>query len=208
MSDINMRVLYAAEDAFWLNVFEGSLNGLQQDGVIAGWECSDVSTRSVRSAEGRNDGWYREGDELVCVLISQHFFASEFSDGLEMEQLLERHEDGELVLVPILLHDIDWRRTSFSLLRMLGEQAPYAVRWSSALHDFVALPEAIQRATELYSAHTKPAITTAPDFASAQQMVRKLLLANCQQEMAEKERERPDTIQPSAQGDEAASAMK
>ncbi|WP_126598901.1 hypothetical protein [Dictyobacter aurantiacus] len=200
-----MRVLYAVEDAFWLNVLNGSLKELQQRGMIAGWECYDLSARSSRSAEDRNDGWYREGDALVCVLISQHFFASEFSDGLEMEQLLECHEDGELVLVPVLLHDIDWRRTSFSLLRLLGEQAPYVVRWSSALHDFVALPEAMQRAIKLYRAHTPPAATTTPDFATGQQMVRKLLLANCQQEMAEKERERQDIIQLSAQ---SSTAMK
>ncbi|GHO85926.1 hypothetical protein [Dictyobacter formicarum] len=192
--NIKIRVLYVTEDIFWLNVFKVHLKELAQQGLIAGWECCDIS---VSPADSHGEGSYAGDDALVCVLISQHFFASEFSDGLEMEQILERHEDGDIVLVPVLLHGVDWRQNSFVLLHTLGLQAPYAIHWSDAQHDFVGLPEAIQSAIELYHTHT-PVATTAPDFSTSQQMVRKLLLANCLLELTEGAR--TDRIQKDTPG--------
>lgn len=192
--NINIRVLYVAEDIFWLNILKDSLKKLQQRGLIVGWECYDISAE--RGDKQRDDSSIGE-EELVCLLISQHFFASEFSDGLEMERLLERHEDGDIVLIPVLLHDIDWRQTSFALLHILSLQAPYVIHWSDARHDFVQMPEAIQSAIELYHTHT-PVVTAAPDFDASQQMVRKLLLANCLQELTKEGR--TDCIQQDIAG--------
>ncbi|GCE21777.1 hypothetical protein [Dictyobacter kobayashii] len=119
--NIKICVLYATEDTSLLDIFIVQLQELKRTGLIAGWECRAISAECVASPATFA---YSEEVVLICPLLSAHFFASEFSDGLELENILERHEDGEIVLVPVLLHNFDWKQNSFSMLRTLGLHAP------------------------------------------------------------------------------------
>jgi tetratricopeptide (TPR) repeat protein len=52
--------------------------------------------------------------DLILLLISADFIASDYCYGKEMTLALERHQRGEARLVPVLLHPCDWESAPFS----------------------------------------------------------------------------------------------
>ena len=58
--------------------------------------------------------WEREIDiqlntaNLILLLISPPFIASEYCYTVEMQRALERHQSGTARVIPILLRSVDW----------------------------------------------------------------------------------------------------
>lgn len=67
--------------------------------------------------------------DLVFLLISSYFLASDYCYGKEMTQALARHEAGTCCVIPILLRPVYWKDTPFSKLQMLPTDARPVTNW-------------------------------------------------------------------------------
>ncbi len=68
---------------------------------------------------------------IVILLISPHFLASNYCYGKEMKRALERHEAGTCRVVPILVRSTYCEDEPFSHLQMLPTDAKAITRWSN-----------------------------------------------------------------------------
>jgi hypothetical protein len=81
---------------------------------------------------------YLESAELILLLISPAFLDSDYCYDIEMKRAMERHENGEVRVIPVLLRPVDWEGAIFSKLQCLPTDARPVTSWSDrdmALHD-------------------------------------------------------------------------
>ena len=98
-------ISYAHEDEPLRQQLEAHLSLLRRQGLIADWHDCQILA---------GEEWARDIDEhletasLILLLISPDFLASEYCYGVEMRRALERHQNDEVQVMPILLRPVDW----------------------------------------------------------------------------------------------------
>jgi subtilisin family serine protease len=119
-------VSYAHEDDSYREQLDISLAPLRRDKlIIATW-----NDREILAGEE----WEREIDEklnsadIILLLVSRYFFASDYISEHELPLALERHKSGSAVVVPILLRVSDWESSLGELQAVPGGGKP-VLRW-------------------------------------------------------------------------------
>jgi hypothetical protein len=68
--------------------------------------------------------------DVILLLISPDFIASEFCWSKEMKRAMERHEAGEARVIPVLLRPVDdWQSSPFGKLKTLPKDGLAATEW-------------------------------------------------------------------------------
>jgi TIR domain len=58
-----------------------------------------------------------ESSQIILLLISANFLASNYCYEKEMQRAIERHNNGTSVVIPVILHPCDWQTAPFGKLR-------------------------------------------------------------------------------------------
>ena len=97
---------YAHEDEPLLKTLKKYLTPMQRLGLIAIWYDRDISAGTE---------WAQEISEklntaqIILLLVSPDFMASDYCYGVEMKRALERHQRKEARVIPVILRQIDWQ---------------------------------------------------------------------------------------------------
>ena len=70
-----------------------------------------------------------ESADIVLVLVSPDFLASEYAYGREMSRAQERHMSGEAIIVPIILRPSDWQHGPLAALQALPSDGRPISSW-------------------------------------------------------------------------------
>ncbi|WP_437718588.1 AAA family ATPase [Sorangium sp. So ce448] len=136
---------YSHKDEALRDELETHLALLKREGILQSWH-------DRRIAAG--DGWAGQIDknlneaDVILLLVSADFMASDYCFDHEMGRALERHGAGEACVIPVLLRKTDWHSAPFAKLQALPKDARPVTLWQDrdeAWHD-VAL--GIRRAIE------------------------------------------------------------
>lgn len=107
---------YAQEDEVLVKELEKHFSTLKQQGYITAWDKRNISA-------GRE--WLYEINknlntaDIILLIISADCLASNYSNGIEMQRALARHEAKEARVIPIILRPVDWKGAPFSHLQAL-----------------------------------------------------------------------------------------
>ncbi|MHB8858643.1 MAG: toll/interleukin-1 receptor domain-containing protein [Thermoleophilia bacterium] len=105
---------YSHKDEEMRNELETHLALLKRQGVISSWHDRRITAGSdidqAISTELTNS-------QIILLLISAHFLASDYCYEKELARALEKHNDGSAVVIPVILHPCDWHSASFGHLR-------------------------------------------------------------------------------------------
>jgi hypothetical protein len=82
---------------------------------------------------------------LILLLVSADFLASEYCFGAEVERALVRLKRGEVKVVPILLKPCLWEESRFSELQIIPRDAKAITSWSSVDEAFRDVAGEIRR---------------------------------------------------------------
>jgi hypothetical protein len=110
---VKLFVSYAREDEELMRRVTSQLAGLIRDGRIEIWTDGCILPGAK---------WRREildhllAADVVLLLISEDFLNSAFCMDVEFEEAIERQEDGQAVVVPVILRHCLWRSKSFGVL--------------------------------------------------------------------------------------------
>ena len=72
-----------------------------------------------------------EAAQLILLLVSADFLASEYCFGVEVEKALTRLKRGEVKVVPVLLKPCLWKESRFSELQIIPRDAKAITSWAS-----------------------------------------------------------------------------
>ncbi|MCP3960256.1 MAG: TIR domain-containing protein [bacterium] len=121
---------------------------LKREGEIRPWH--DRGIGGGREWEGEIDE-HLESADLILLLISPNFIASDYCFDREMTRALERHEAGEARVVPVILRPTDWQTAPFARLQALPRDGRPVTQWPNrdeALLDVVRGLRSVIRETQ------------------------------------------------------------
>ena len=72
-----------------------------------------------------------ETADIILLMVSVSFINSSYCFELELERALERHDDNEAKVVPIILRNCLWQRMPFGKLIALPTDGKAVVTWSN-----------------------------------------------------------------------------
>jgi hypothetical protein len=157
---IDVFYSYSHRDEELRNQLENHLQSLQRGGLIRDWHDRQIGAGS----EWKNqiDRNLRSAD-IVLLLVSSDFLASDYCYDIELKLALERHERGEAVVVPILIRPVDWENTPFARFQALPRDGRAVTLWANRDEAFASIARAIRElATALETRKQLPVSAAKP----------------------------------------------
>lgn len=140
---MNLFVSYSHDDEPFRVELEKHLSTLKREGIIEIWHDRKLVPGSDFSDSIDTE---LEKSEIVLLLISSAFLASDYCYEREMARAMERHDAGEAVVIPIIIRPCDWKGTAFSRLQALPKDALPVAKWENRDEAYVNIAEGIRSA--------------------------------------------------------------
>lgn len=101
---------------------------LERQGVIASWH-----DRMILPGEEWNHeiNSYLNTADIILLLISSDFIASDYCWDTEVTRAMERHESGDACVIPLILRDVDLTGSPFAKLQALPKNAQPVTTWTT-----------------------------------------------------------------------------
>jgi hypothetical protein len=128
---------YAHEDEALRDKLAKHLKLLEREGVIKAWHDRDITA----GEEWKNAiDSHLESANIILLMISADFLASDYCYDIEMKRSLERHDSNEARVIPVILRSVDWHGSPFGKLNALPKDGKAVTSWENedeALTDVV-----------------------------------------------------------------------
>jgi branched-chain amino acid transport system substrate-binding protein len=111
---------YAREDELLRRELEKQLIILGREGLIDVWYDGEI----IAGTEWRPAIEYHlNSAQVILLLVSPDFLASDYCYSVEMTRALERHRRGEALVIPIILRPVHWQGSPLGELQALPKDA-------------------------------------------------------------------------------------
>jgi hypothetical protein len=133
-----VRLVYSsvpADEAF-REQLSTHLHTLVQNGLVSEWYEQQIPAGSDVVTE-RHHAW--QSADILLLLLSADYFASDAFDSHEMQQALDRHRSGQLRIVPLLLRPCDWQSTLVAGLQCLPRNGKPLSKWDDRDDAFLTI---------------------------------------------------------------------
>lgn len=121
------------------------LSILKQQGIIDVWYDREVTAGSEWESTISS---HLNSADVILLLISADFLASQYCYDIELRRVLERHSAKEARVIPIILRPVDWSGALFSKLQALPRNSKAITTWTNQDEAFTDVAQGIRRAIE------------------------------------------------------------
>jgi hypothetical protein len=134
---------YSHVDEGLRNHLDVHLAGLKRRGLIDTWHDRQlVAGDELDPAIDKN---FQEAD-VILLLVSPEFIASNYCYEVEMTRALERHAKGEVRVIPVILRPCDWHDLPFGKLLVSPTDGKPIVKFPTLDEGFLEVVQAIKGA--------------------------------------------------------------
>ncbi len=136
---------YSHEDETLRNELAKHLSLMKREGVISNWYDRMITA---------GDEWKGEIDknlekaQVVLLLISASFMASDYCFDIETKRAIERHNEGKARVIPVLIRPCDWKSAPFAKLTALPTNWKAVTSWSNQDEAWTDVALGIRKAVE------------------------------------------------------------
>jgi tetratricopeptide (TPR) repeat protein len=144
-ASIEVFFSYSHKDEGLRDELSNHLAMLQRQDVITGWHDRRI---------GAGQEWANEIDRhldtanVILLLISSDFLASNYCYDVEVKRAMERHEASEARVIPVILRPVDWHRAPFGKLQPLPTDGKAVMTWQNRDEAFFNVAEGIRKAVD------------------------------------------------------------
>jgi hypothetical protein len=140
---VEIFLSYSRKDEPLLRELEVHLAALRREGQVATW-----SDRMLEAGVEWEPELLRRLDsaQVLLLLISPDFLASEFCWSVEMKAALARHEAGSAKVIPVILRACDWRSTELAKLQVLPKDGLPIRKWADPDDAFLDVVQGLRKA--------------------------------------------------------------
>ncbi|MFC3077682.1 toll/interleukin-1 receptor domain-containing protein [Phenylobacterium terrae] len=136
---------YSHADEGLRDQLEKQLAMLKRQGVIDTWHDRRIGA-GVHIDHAINE--HINSDEIILLLVSPDFIASDYCYEIEMKRAMERHAAGEAVVVPVILRACDWHHAPFGKLNATPRDGKPITQWPDADEAFLQVAKAVRAAAK------------------------------------------------------------
>ncbi|WP_437948078.1 PQQ-binding-like beta-propeller repeat protein [Sorangium sp. So ce296] len=136
---------YSHRDEALRDELETHLALLKREGLLQSWHDRRI---------GAGDDWAGQIDrnfdeaEVILLLVSADFLASDYCFDKEMQRALERHDAGQARVIPVILRKADWHSAPFARLQALPKDGRPVTLWQDRDEAWTDVALGIRRAIE------------------------------------------------------------
>jgi hypothetical protein len=144
---------YAHEDEALRLQLEQHLASLKREGLI-----EEFHDRCIVAG----DDWradiqaHARAADIFLLLVSSAFLASDFIYDVELKMALERHSNGEVIVIPVILREVDWSGAPFAHLQALPQFGKPVTSWSNIDEAFANIAHGIREIVERFEKIDSP----------------------------------------------------
>jgi O-acetyl-ADP-ribose deacetylase (regulator of RNase III) len=146
---VSVFVSYARADRELRDRLGKQLAGLKRSRIVNEWHDRLITP---------GDDWHQEIDEqlknadLILLLLSADFMASEYIMSVEVTQALARHEKGEACVIPVVLKPVDWSDAPFRRFQALPTDGKPVTSWADPEAALLDVAQGVKRAAIEFAA--------------------------------------------------------
>jgi len=139
---------YAHKDEKFKDELEVHLKILQRQGLIRSW--NDRMIVAGKEWASEIDDNLKNAD-IILLLISADFIASDYCYEKELSTAIHRHETGEARVIPIFIRPCDWKETPFSKLQGLPKDAKPITSWKDQDEAWTDIANNLRKVVQSFS---------------------------------------------------------
>ena len=136
---------YSHRDEAMRDELEVHLSSLKRQKLIQTWHDRRIGVG--HEFEGAIDR-HLEVADVILLLVSPYFIASDYCYDVEIKRALERHADGTARVVPIILHPCDWHDLQFGKLLATPTDGRPVSKFANQHEGFLEVVQAIKGAVK------------------------------------------------------------
>jgi hypothetical protein len=142
---IELFISYSHKDESLKDELYIHLANLIRQGKIKPWQDRAIEAGAEWDAEIKAR---LESAGVILLLITPRFIASEYCFDREMRRAMERHVEGTVRVIPIIMKPCDWQGTDFSKLQVLPKDAKPVTAWDNQDEALLDVVKGIRHAVE------------------------------------------------------------
>jgi hypothetical protein len=135
---------YSHADETLRDQLEKQLAMLKRQGVIETWH-----DRRIGAGENIHTSIddHINTDDIILLLVSSDFIASDYCYNIEMRRAMERHEAGEAIVIPVILRACDWHSAPFGSLNAVPRDGKPITQWTDIDDAMLQVAKAVREAS-------------------------------------------------------------
>jgi len=149
---IRLFYSYSHKDETLRDELEEALTLLERQGLISEWH--DRKIGAGEEWKGAIDQNLEEA-QVILLLVSSSFLASDYCWDVETKRAIERHDQGVAKVIPVILRPCDWHGAPFGQLQALPKDAKAVTTWTNKDEAWTDVAVGIRRAVEAMAANPR-----------------------------------------------------
>lgn len=144
-SKIGLFLVYAQQDLELRNQLATHLSVLKRQGVIDNW----YERRVVAGEEvGSKVNEHLEAAQIILLLVSPDFVASDYCYDFEISRALEKHRNREARVIPVILRPVEWMLTPFGKLQGIPQDGRPVTSWKNIDEAWLDIASSLRHVSE------------------------------------------------------------
>lgn len=134
---------YSHADESLRDQLEKQLAMLRREGAIETWH--DRAIGAGQDIDKVIDE-HINTDDIILLLVSPDFLASNYCYDVEMQRAMQRHNAGEATVIPVILRPCDWHGAPFGRLNASPPDGKPVTKWANIDEAFLEVTKAVRAA--------------------------------------------------------------
>src|SRR2546421_6385123 len=138
-------ISYSHQDQALRQKLDNHLANLKRQNIITSWYDGDITSGTewqLQIIEHLNNA------QIILLLISDDFMASDFCYSIEMYTAIVRHDANQVRVIPIILRPVDWKGAPFEKIQALPNGGKPVTNWPNQDDAFVDIVLGIRKAID------------------------------------------------------------
>ena len=139
-------ISYSHQDQMLRQKLDNHLSNLRQQNIITSWYDGEITAGTNWRSQIMQ---HLNNAQIILLLISDDFMASDFCYSIEMTQAIVRHDANQARVIPIILRPVDWQGAPFEKIQALPTGGKPMTDWPNQDNTFFCLPSEERRQARL-----------------------------------------------------------
>jgi len=138
-------ISYSHQDQPLRQKLDNHLANLKRQNIITSWYDGEIIAGTNWQPQIMQ---HLNNAQIILLLISDDFMASDFCYSIEMTQAIARHDADQARVIPIILRPVDWQGAPFEKIQALPTDAKPVTDWPNQDSAFLDIVRGIRKAIE------------------------------------------------------------
>ncbi len=138
-------ISYSHQDQALRQKLDNHLSNLKRQKNITSWYDGEITAGTNWRSQIMQ---HLNSAQIILLLISDDFMASDFCYSIEMNRAIARHDANQARVIPIILRPVDWSGAPFEKIQALPTRGKPVTTWPDRDQAFFDVVKGIRRAID------------------------------------------------------------